>query len=77
MQREGQLRRLTTHGNRTDDGGPCTVVLVQETIGRWGFYPHGDRKLGVYLSDAAVAELCRTITDGSRTSPPAPWEGPQ
>ncbi|MGH3889444.1 MAG: hypothetical protein ACRDSZ_23270 [Pseudonocardiaceae bacterium] len=57
--------RLTMLGRRTDDGGECALVVVQEADGSWSFHgpvsPAGPEEPGVRLEAGSVAVMVEAI----------------
>ncbi|MGH3628589.1 MAG: hypothetical protein ACRDRL_14290 [Sciscionella sp.] len=62
---EKERSRLVVAGQRADDGGRCTVVVIHERSGCWGVYPHGFAKFGVRLSRAEAVKVAQAILDGT------------
>jgi len=65
MQQQNERARVVVEGKLVDGGGLCTIIAVRKRTGGWAFYPHGAGKLGVELSDAAVDELVRGLSEGA------------
>lgn len=64
MQRENERERVVVEGKRTDDGAQCTVVVIHECTGYWGFYPYGFGKFGVRLPGAEAVTVAQAILAG-------------
>lgn len=66
MQRENEVSRTAVDGRLTQSGERCTFVIIHERSGHYAFYPHGDQKLGVRLSQAAAIAAAQAILATSR-----------
>ena len=67
MQRENERSRVVIDGKRIDDGTRCTVVVIHERTGYWGFYPHGFSKFGVRLPRTEAVRMARAILAGAES----------
>lgn len=61
MQRENEVSRVVREGRLTSGGDRCTFVIIHERSGHWAFYPHGDQKLGVRLSQDNAHDVAQAI----------------
>ena len=61
MQLEGETARVVVDGYSTEDGGRCSLVVIQESSGTWSFYPYGVAKLGVRVNIAGARTVADTI----------------
>ena len=66
MQRENERGRVAVEGQRTDDEGRCTLVVVSEVGRTWAFYPHGVTQLGVRIGQPEAVKVAEAILDGAR-----------
>lgn len=64
QQQPRERGRLTTRGHRTDDGGWCTLLVVQEADDSWAI--HGLGAPGVRLTKAEMITLAEAILDRAR-----------
>jgi hypothetical protein len=64
MQRANEISRVALDGRLTQSGERCTFVVINERTGHYAFYPHGDHKLGVRLSQADAIAAAQAILGG-------------
>lgn len=66
MQRENEVSRVALDGRLIQGYDRCTFVVIHERSGHWAFYPHGDQKFGVRLSQANAVAAAQAILAGAQ-----------